>query len=266
LGCYISDSAFFDSTYLNITRIPQFQTSTAVYYADTADWIKIHGIYKAKGGEEFITLGNFKDDATTQTQVVATSTVLPIGAQLSYYYIDDVSIFEIITPKARNDTTICLGDSLILGANDTAISCSWFPASGINDSSLTNPIASPKQNIWYYVTHQNSFGYLAKDSILVTVLDCSNESYLEVPNIFSPNNDSQNDLFGVKSKNITSFNCKIFNRNGLEVAELKESSESWDGNAKSGKQLSDGVYYYFISALGKDERKYELKGFVSLLR
>jgi gliding motility-associated-like protein len=265
-GCYFSDSAFFDSISTNITRVPQFQTSSTVLYTDTAGWMKIQGVYKAKGGEEFITIGNFKDDASTQTQVIATSTVLPTLAQISYYYIDDVSIFEIIAPKAINDITICLGDSLIIGANDTAITCTWFPATGLNDSSLTNPTASPNQSTWYYVTHQNSFGYLAKDSILVTVLNCSEESKLEVPNIFSPNNDNQNDLFSVTSKNLTTFNCKIFNRYGLQVAELKEINESWDGRNKSGTALSEGVYYFYISALGKDEKKYELKGFVSLLR
>lgn len=265
-GCYFSDSAFFDSIYTNITRVPQFQTSSSVLFTDTAAWLKIQGVYKAHGGEEYITLGNFKDDASTQTQVIATSTVLPILADITYYYIDDVSIYEITSPKASRDTTICLGDSLVLGANDTAISCSWYPKMGINDSTLTNPKASPKQTTWYYVSHQNGFGYLAKDSILVTVLDCSNESILEVPNVFSPNNDAQNDLFLISAKNITSFNCKILNRYGVLVAELNELDEGWDGRNKSGVHLSDGVYFYLINAEGRDAKKYAIKGFVSLLR
>jgi gliding motility-associated-like protein len=265
-GCYFSDSAFFDSTFTNAPRIPQIQTSNTMIYADTAGWMKIQGIYKAKGGEEYITLGNFKDDASTLTQIVATSTVLPISAQISYYYIDDVSLFEITTPKTIHDTTICLGDSLLLGANDTAISCVWYPKIGLNDSTLTNPTAIPKLTTKYYVSHQNTFGYTATDSVLITVIDCSSESSLWVPNIFSPNQDNQNDLFSITSKNIVHLNCKIVNRYGALVAEINELNQSWDGRSNSGKELSDGVYYYYLNAIGRDLKKYELKGFVQLVR
>ncbi len=265
-GCYFSDSAFFDSIYTNITRTPQIQTEGNLFYADTAGWMKIQGIYKAKGGEEYITIGNFKDDASTQTQIVATSTVLPISVQISYYYIDDVSLFEITTPKTIHDTTICLGDSLLLGANDTAISCTWYPKIGLNDSTLINPTAIPKLTTKYYVSHQNTFGYTATDSVLITVIDCSGESSLWVPNIFSPNQDNQNDLFSITSKNIVHLNCKIVNRYGALVAEINELNQSWDGRSNSGKELSDGVYYYYLNAIGRDLKKYELKGFVQLVR
>lgn len=265
-GCYFSDSAFFDSIYTNITRIPQIQTTSSQIYTDTSGWMKIQGIYKAKGGEEYITIGNFKDDASTQTQVVASSNVLPISVQISYYYIDDVSLFEITSPKTINDTTICLGDSLVIGDNDSTISCYWQPKIGLNDSTLTNPTAIPKLTTMYYVKHQNVFGYIATDSVLVTVLDCNSESTLLVPNIFSPNHDNVNDEFKVRSKNMSEFNCKIFNRFGLQVAELKEQNESWDGRNKSGIEQNEGVYYYSLTALGKDTKVYNLKGFFQLLR
>lgn len=97
-------------------------------------------------------------------------------------------------------------------------------------------------------------------------MDCNSESTLLVPNIFSPNHDNVNDEFKVRSKNICEFNCKIFNRLGLQVAELKEQNESWDGRNKSGIEQNEGVYYYSLTALGKDTKVYNLKGFFQLLR
>lgn len=266
LGIYFSQNSFFDSIYGNLTYMPQIIADTTIFYSDTLNWMPIAGVYKANGGEQYLTIGNFNDNAHTDTMHLIKSNALPIQLYISYYYIDDVSLFEITEPRAIADTTICLGDSLIIGANDTAIACNWYPAAGINDTSLTNPKASPKQSTWYYVSHYNSFGYLAKDSVHITVINCSNESSLILPNIISPNNDGVNDFFTAKSTNLASFNCQLINRWGVLVAELSEPNQSWNGTTKSGVALPEGVYYYVVSAKGKDDKEYNLKGFVSLVR
>lgn len=266
IGVYLSQNQVFVATNGTLPFTPQILADTTVFYSDTLNWMKISGIYKASGGEQYLTIGNFSDNKHTDTMRIVKSNVLPIQSYISYYYIDDVSLFEITEPHAIADTTICLGDSLIIGANDTAIACNWYPAEGINETSLTNPKASPKQSTWYYVSHYNSFGYLAKDSVYITVINCSNESSLVLPNIISPNNDGVNDFFTAKSTNLASFNCQLINRWGVLVAELSEPNQSWNGTTKSGVALPEGVYYYVVSAKGKDDKEYNLKGFVSLVR
>ena len=265
-GIYFTKNIFFDSTFFNLPYTPQILADTSIFYSDTLNWMKISGVYKASGGEQYLTIGNFSDNNHTDTMHIVASNVLPIQSYISYYYIDDVSLYEITEPRAIADTTICLGDSLIIGANDTAIACNWYPAEGINDTSLTNPKASPKQSTWYYVSHYNSFGYLAKDSVYITVINCSNESSLILPNIISPNNDGINDVFTAKSSNLASFHCLLINRWGVLVAELSEPNQSWNGTTKSGVVLPEGVYYYVVTAKGKDDKEYNLKGFVSLVR
>jgi outer membrane protein OmpA-like peptidoglycan-associated protein len=54
-------------------------------------WVKMGNIYKAKGGEKFITLGNFKKDVQTN---VLHRTVVPGRSmgEYSYLYIDDVVV------------------------------------------------------------------------------------------------------------------------------------------------------------------------------
>lgn len=78
--------------------------------------------------------------------------------------------------------------------------------------------------------------------------------------------DGVNDFFTAKSTNLASFNCQLINRWGVLVAELSEPNQSWNGTTKSGVALPEGVYYYVVSAKGKDDKEYNLKGFVSLVR
>lgn len=265
-GIYLTKNSIFDSTFLILHYTPQILSDTTVFYSDTLNWMKISGIFKASGGEQYLTIGNFSDNNHTDTLHVVKSNVLPIQSYISYYYIDDVSLYEITEPHVIANTTICLGDSLIIGANDTAITCNWYPSTGINDSTLTNPKASPKQSTWYNVTHYNNFGYLAKDSVHVTVINCSKESSLILPNIITPNNDGINDVFTVKATNLCSFSCQIVNRWGVLVAELYEPNQSWNGTAKSGAELPDGIYYYHVSAKGNDDKEYNMKGFITLVK
>jgi gliding motility-associated-like protein len=263
IGAYLSDSAISSATDFNFNFVPQIQSNPNIFLQDTLNWMKISGIYQAHGGEQFLTIGNFNNDLNTDTMTILTGTNPLVFA--SYYYFDDVSIYEITEPKAIIDTSICLGDSILIGANDTAIACKWFPSAGLNDSTLTNPIASPEKTTWYHVSHLNNFGYLSMDSVLVNVVDCRFESMLILPNIFTPNADGINDIFIPISKNIEQFKCKIVNRFGLQVAELNEINTGWNGRNSSGVLLPDGIYYYSATAIGKDDKNYNLKGFVHLL-
>jgi gliding motility-associated-like protein len=266
IGVYFSDTIIYKPILKKLDYEPQIESNLDNFYADTAEWMKIDGVYRAHGGEQFITLANFKNDSNTLEKSIAQSKQLPIELHIAYYYFDDVSVYEITEPRAINDTTICYGDSIVLGTNDSAIACRWFPALGLNDSTFTNPIASPTQTSWYFVTHANSFGYVARDSVLISVIDCRFESELQFPNIYTPNGDGINDVFSAKAKNIVSFSCKIYNRYGQQVAMLKEIDDIWDGLNASKVKLPDGVYYYQAKAMGKDEKVFDLRGAVSLIR
>lgn len=51
-------------------------------------WTEMQWSYTATGGEQFITVGNFRDDASTSTSCVNSGAFNPYA----YYYIDDVSV------------------------------------------------------------------------------------------------------------------------------------------------------------------------------
>jgi gliding motility-associated-like protein len=69
-----------------------------------------------------------------------------------------------------------------------------------------------------------------------------------LPNVFSPNNDNLNDVFGpFPYKFIDSIDIQIFNRWGELIFESTDPEINWDGTAtESGHIVSDGVYYYTI--------------------
>lgn len=91
------------------------------------------------------------------------------------------------------------------------------------------------------------------------------ESRLECPNAFSPNaTEGINDEWKVSYKSIISFDCQIFNRWGVKVAEFNDPSLGWDGKY-NGKFVPAGVYYYVIIAEGADGKKYKLNGDINIV-
>lgn len=107
------------------------------------------------------------------------------------------------------------------------------------------------------------------DSLRITV----RESYIEVPNVFTPNGDGINDEFRVAFRSIKDYSIKIVNRYGVLVYSSNDPTKGWDGNI-NGRPAAEGTYYYLIEAYGSDNdpnrhnkpMKYKKGGAVNLLR
>ncbi len=92
------------------------------------------------------------------------------------------------------------------------------------------------------------------------------ESRLECPNAFSPDaSEGVNDEWKVSYKSLISFECYIFNRWGVKVAEFTDPAQGWDGKY-NGKYVPSGVYYYVIKAEGADGKKYKLNGDINIIK
>lgn len=130
------------------------------------------------------------------------------------------------------------------------------------DDTLDNSIAG-----CYYVTAVDSFGNESQPSNIVCVDNCPE---YELPNVFTPNGDGQNDYFiPLPYKYVKDIDLQIYNRWGEVVFETTNADILWDGKHKLSKQLcSDGVYYYVcvvneIRLAGIKKRT--LTGFVQIL-
>lgn len=94
--------------------------------------------------------------------------------------------------------------------------------------------------------------YCTSDSMEVSVQ--ISESYLAVPNVFTPNGDGKNDEFRVAYRSLKEFHCWVYNRWGKLVYEWTDPAKGWDGTI-NGRPAAEGAYYYVIRALGTDAAK-----------
>ena len=92
----------------------------------------------------------------------------------------------------------------------------------------------------------------ASDSMEVTVAVA--ESYLAVPNVFTPNGDGKNDEFRVAYRSLRDFHIWVYNRWGKLVYESTDPAKGWNGNI-NGRPAAEGAYFYVVRAMGTDAAK-----------
>ena len=89
IGLYLSvDSAVDYTINTNLSFVPQISNPSGNIIYDTLNWVQISGTYIANGGEKYLTIGNFKDDANTMIDSASST------ANSAYYFIDDVSVID----------------------------------------------------------------------------------------------------------------------------------------------------------------------------
>ena len=147
-----------------ITMMVHFPSDSLLYFpanianphsniiTDTMYWTIITGTYTPNSKKAYMVLGNLDTYVQIDTLRMSYINSAHISWQHSYYYIDMVSVTEIKPAVAKNDTTLALCDSLVLGANyDDNATYTWWPKTGMHDSTLANPTAQPSVTTTYYI-------------------------------------------------------------------------------------------------------------------
>jgi gliding motility-associated-like protein len=88
---------------------------------------------------------------------------------------------------------------------------------------------------------------------------------LKVPNVFTPNNDGENDEFKVIYDEINFIQFQLFSKAGLLVYKTKAKKIVWDGKMSSGQDAPAGMYYY-IAETTDATPKLTTKGFLYIYR
>jgi len=112
------------------------------------------------------------------------------------------------------------------------------------------------------------------DTLINRYILVEGKSSIEIPNVFTPNGDNQNDEFMVKCESMKTVEGYIVNRWGQKVHEWSTFENRngvqvllWNGLINGdGNEAATGVYYYVIIAEGIDAAKYEEKGSLHLMR
>ena len=170
LSLLVGNTAVYSDSNNYIPAIPQIQQYGNPIITDTLNWVKIGGIYTANGGEQYITIGNFADDAHTDTLHFPTPGVLSESA----YFIDDVSVIPLdsmfLQADAGRDTTIVKGDSIWVGSRLCGLqNVVWYDAyNNVIDTGVPGLWVKPKRNT-FYIIEQNVCGQYSRDTVYVGV-------------------------------------------------------------------------------------------------
>lgn len=159
---------------------------------------------------------------------------------------------------SANDT-ICMGESASINATaSSGLTLNWSNGLGAVNSHTVSPL----QTTIYYVSASNGGSCSINDSVIVTVEAC--ETNIEMPNVFSPNNDQANDLFlPIEAYSVKSSKLKIFNRWGSLIYENTDALKGWDGY-HNGNLCTEGTYYWIVEYTDFLDANYSKTGFVSL--
>jgi len=140
------------------------------------------------------------------------------------------------------------------------------------DTGATSTLASPSYifpdtgvyEVAQIVTHPSG----CQDT-LIQIIDVNPEVRYNLPNAFTPNNDSTNDIFkgvGIMT-GATNFRMTIWNRWGELVFETNNPDEGWNGlKNNTGKPSPNGVYPVVVTFTGPRGKQFEYKGVASLIR
>ncbi len=150
-------------------------------------------------------------------------------------------------------------------ANDPA-SWTWYFSETDSSTALM-----PEFTFLEYGTHQVILEVMSGHPHYCTetaVIDIFVDIYVsfEANNVFTPNDDGQNDYFGIRTTGINEMTVKIFNAWGNKIYEYEDLDGRWDGKTSAGAEAPDGTYFWYAEALGFDHKTYKRNGSVLLLR
>ncbi|MFT4525677.1 MAG: gliding motility-associated-like protein [Bacteroidia bacterium] len=163
----------------------------------------------------------------------------------------------------------------LVGFNDLSIDAQnwdWNFGDGFFHSDQ-NPFHIYDQTGQYEVilTVQNGNNCVDADTLMVNVVEG-----VIVPNVFTPNGDTYNDTWDIRTSDVGDFHAAIYNRWGTLVWETTSPQVSWDGSTNAGVEASAGVYYYYIDKIALnsgtevvengDNIQFKETGFVHLIR
>jgi gliding motility-associated-like protein len=151
-----------------------------------------------------------------------------------------VTIEDLPIIDAGLDVTIVEETSTVLNATG-GITYVWTPSTGLNDSTISNPTATPLVTTTYYVTGTNASGCMATDSVKVTVIPT-----IQFPDGITPNGDGKNDTWVIDYiQEYPDAVVEIYNRWGELLFHSDDYQNDWNGTY-NGENLPIGTYYFII--------------------
>ncbi|MBP6022736.1 lectin-like domain-containing protein [Ferruginibacter sp.] len=163
---------------------------------------------------------------------------------------------------AGNDTIAAAGQPVQLKASG-GLSYTWSPAASLNDPNIANPVTILTTTQTFSVKAFTPEGCESYDDVTVKIY---NGPGIYLPNAFTPNGDTKNDVFKGIAVGIKQFNyLKVYNRWGQLVFYATDYNKGWDGMWK-GQQQPGGVYIVLANGIDFKGNIIDKKSTVMLIR
>jgi len=148
---------------------------------------------------------------------------------------------------------------------DVADNLLWYDGSSSNQKIIAfdNINSGTQKIVWAKI--ENDCG-ISIDSVVIDIIDC--EIYFYVPNAFTPDGNSVNNIFkpSLITEGLNSYMLQIFDRWGNILFESNDVSQGWTGHNSAGN-IQDGVYVWKIKfGTSITDYKYQYIGHVTVLK
>ncbi len=162
---------------------------------------------------------------------------------------DDITITVLPVPIAdfTSDVTEGYSPLLVTFTNNStnANQMGWNFGDGtipsVNNNTTVNYVFTTVGS--YPVVLNVSNGICSDTALIVVTVLPFPDPIIHVPNVFTPDGDSINDVFWIDVDYAATIDVLIFNRWGDLMLEMKSFTDRWDGKI-NGNEVSDGVYFH----------------------
>ncbi len=134
---------------------------------DTVNWIKITGLFKSNGSEKYVYVGNFYSNLQT---LYASGSSSPNAQNITYYYIDDFSIYDI-------DSTVSINENI---ASENNVEISPNPAQDFVSIDIPKSINQAQLSIYNLTGQLISQKQITHPSQQIPITELGNGMYILV--------------------------------------------------------------------------------------
>ncbi len=186
---------------------------------------------------------------------------------------DAVSVTVVDMPDAEAipDVTSGFPGLTVNFTNNSSITPNYLWSFGDGGTGITTNVGTTPSNTYgapgtYTMILEATNGTCSDfDTVQIIVMEYP-EPLIEVPNVFTPNNDGSNEFFFINTENTKSIQYIIVNRWGNLIFEDEGPNPLWNGNTASGKPVEEGVYFIKYVVIGLNDQTYTGHGSVTLIR